>query len=193
MGRVVVTEFVSLDGVMEAPGGEPGYAHAGWVARVPDGGQFAYKLEEILEAEVHLLGRITYESFADAWPERTDEAGFAAKMNAMPKYVVSSTLRNLEWNNSHLLEGDVIAAVRALKERIDGVILIAGSRTLAQPLLVQGLVDELRMMVFPVVLGSGARLLPDSPDRIELELVETRSWDSGVVLVVYRPAATGGG
>ena len=107
MGRVVVTEFVSLDGVMEAPGGEPGYAHTGWVARVPDGGQFSYKLEEILEAEVHLLGRVTYESFAGAWPGRTDEAGFADKMNAMPKYVVSSTLDRLEWNNSHLLEGDV--------------------------------------------------------------------------------------
>ena len=105
MGRLVVTEFVSLDGVMEAPGGEPGYAHAGWVGRVPDGGQFSYKLEEILEAEVHLLGRVTYESFAGAWPHRTDEAGFAEKMNAMPKYVVSSTLGELEWNNSHLLHG----------------------------------------------------------------------------------------
>lgn len=193
MGRVVVTELVSLDGVMEAPGGEPGHAHTGWVARVPDGGQFSYTLEEILEAEVHLLGRITYESFAGAWPERTDEAGFADKMNAMPKHVVSSTLDSLEWNNSHVLEGDAIEEVRALKERIDGVILVAGSRTLAHALLARGLVDELRMMVFPVVLGSGARLLPDSPERMELELVETRSWESGVVLVVYRPAATGGG
>ena len=111
----------------------------------------------------------------------------------MPKYVVSSTLDSLEWNNSHLLEGDAIEEVRALKERIDGVILVAGSRTLAQALLARGLVDELRMMVFPVVLGSGARLLPDSPERMELELVETRSWGSGVVLVVYRPAAPGGG
>ncbi len=189
MGRVVVTEFVSLDGVMEAPGGEPGYAHTGWVGRVPDGGQFSYKLEEILEAEVHLLGRVTYESFAGAWPGRTDEAGFSDKMNAMPKYVVSSTLDRLEWNNSHLLEGDPIAAIRALRDRVGGVVLVAGSRTLAQALLAGGLVDELRLMIFPVVLGSGARLLPDSPDRLELELVETRSWDSGVVLVVYRPAA----
>ncbi len=191
MGRVVVTEFVSLDGVMEAPGGEPGYAHTGWVARVPDGGQFAYKLQEVLDAEVQLLGRVTYESFAGAWPEREDEAGFADKMNAMPKYVVSSTLEALEWSNSHLLKGEVVEAVKGLKDRVDGVILTFGSRTLAQALLKRGLVDELRMMVFPVVLGSGARLLPDSPDRMELELVETRSWDSGVVLVVYHPAAGG--
>jgi dihydrofolate reductase len=189
---VVVTEFVSLDGVMEAPGGEPGYAHTGWVARVPDGGQFSYKLEEILEAEAHLLGRVTYESFAGAWPGRSDEVGFADKINAMPKYVVSSTLDRLEWNNSHLLEGDVIQAVRELKDRIGGVILIAGSRTLVQALLAHGLVDELRLMVFPVVLGSGARMLPGSSDRMELELVETRSWDSGVVLLVYRPAAPTG-
>lgn len=191
MGRVVVTEFVSLDGVMEAPGGEPGYAHTGWVARVPDGGQFAYKLQEVLDAEVQLLGRVTYESFAGAWPEREDEAGFADKMNAMPKYVVSSTLEALEWSNSHLLKGEVVEAVKGLKDRVNGVILTFGSRTLAQALLKRGLVDELRMMVFPVVLGSGARLLPDSPDRMELELVETRSWDSGVVLVVYHPAAGG--
>ena len=192
MGRVVVTEFVSLDGVMEAPGGEPGYAHTGWVARVPDGGQFSYKLEEILEAEAHLLGRVTYESFAGAWPGRSDEVGFADKINAMPKYVVSSTLDRLEWNNSHLLEGDVIQAVRGLKDRIGGVILIAGSRTLVQALLAHGLVDELRLMVFPVVLGSGARMLPGSSDRMELELVETRSWDSGVVLLVHRPAVPTG-
>ena len=127
MGRVVVTEFVSLDGVMEAPGGEPGFPHTGWVGRVPDRGQFSYKLEEILEAEVHLLGRVTYESFAGAWPHRTDEAGFADKMNAMPKYVVSSTLDGVDWNNSHLLEGDVDDAVRGLKDRIDGVILIAAA------------------------------------------------------------------
>jgi dihydrofolate reductase len=188
MGRVVVTEFVSLDGVMEAPGGEPGYAHTGWVGRVPDGGQFAYKLEEVLEAEAHLLGRVTYESFAGAWPERDDEAGFAEKMNAMPKYVVSATLDALEWNNSHLLEGDLTDAVLGLKERLDGVILVAGSRMLVEALLERGLVDELRLMIFPVVLGSGRRLLPESPGTMELELIDTRTWDSGVVLVTYRPA-----
>ena len=120
MGRVVVTEFVSLDGVMEAPGGEPGYAHSGWVARFPDVGQFGFKLEEVLAAEAQLLGRITYESFAGAWPGRDDEAGFAAKMNAMPKYVVRSTLRDLAWNNSSVLEGDLTEAVKDLKRRIAG-------------------------------------------------------------------------
>lgn len=189
MGRIVVTEFVSLDGVMEAPGGEAGYAHTGWVGRVPQGEHFGYKLEEILEAEVHLLGRVTYESFAGAWPQREDEAGFADKMNAMPKYVVSSTLDTLEWNNSHLLEGDPIDAVRALRERIDGVVLIAGSRTLVHALLGEGLVDELRLMVFPVILGSGKRVFPDSPDALDLELVYSRTYDTGVALLIYRPAA----
>lgn len=189
MGRVVVTEFVSLDGVMEAPGGEPGYPHTGWVGRVPQGEHFGYKLEEILEAEVHLLGRVTYESFAGAWPERTDEAGFADKMNAMPKYVVSSTLDTLGWHNSHLLEGEAMEAVRGLRERIDGVILVAGSRTLVHALLGAGLVDELRLMVFPVILGSGKRVFPESPDALDLELVESRSFDTGVALLIYRPAA----
>ncbi len=187
MGRVVVTEFVSLDGVMEAPGGEPGYAHTGWVARHPDEGQFAYKLEEVLAADAHLLGRVTYESFAGAWPLRSDEAGFAAKMNAMPKYVVSTTLRCLEWNNSHLLEGDLTDAVRGLTERTPGDILVAGSRTLVHALMERGLVDELRLMVFPIILGSGRRLFPDSPDVTPLELAETRTYGGVVVLVHRRP------
>jgi len=193
MGRVVVTEFVSLDGVMEAPGGEPGYAHSGWVGRVPDGGHFAYKLEEVLEAEAHLLGRVTYESFAGAWPDRDDEAGFAAKVNAMPKYVVSSTLDSVEWNNSHLLEGDVAEAVQGLKEWIGGIILVAGSRTLVHHLMQHGLVDELRLMVFPVVLGSGMRLFPEARDAMSLELVDTQTFDSGVVVLTYRPAAPSAG
>ena len=187
MGRVVVTEFVSLDGVMEAPGGEPEYAHTNWVGRHPDEGQFAYKLEEVLAAEAHLLGRVTYESFAGAWPQRSDEAGFAAKMNAMPKYVVSTTLRSLEWENSHLLEGDLTDAVRGLTERIDGDILVAGSRTLVQSLMERDLVDELRLMIFPVVLGSGRRLFPDTPDATALELAETRAYGGVVVLVYRRP------
>ena len=191
MGRVVVTEFVSLDGVMEAPGGEPGYAHSGWVARFPDVGQFGFKLDEVLAADAQLLGRVTYESFAGAWPDRDDEAGFAAKMNAMPKYVVSTTLASLEWNNSHLLEGDLTEAVQGLKERIAGDILVAGSRTLVHALMERDLVDECRLMVFPVVLGSGKRLFPETPTAIELTLVATTTFGS-VVVHTYRPDPTGG-
>lgn len=188
MGRIVVTEFVSIDGVMEAPGGEPGYAHSGWVALFPDGGQFSYKLEEVLAAEALLLGRVTYESFAGAWPQRDDEAGFAAKMNAMPKFVVSSTLGALEWNNSMLLSGDLTEAVTGLKERFDGDILVAGSRTLVHALMARDLVDEFRLMVFPVVLGSGRRIFPETPAKTVVGLAATRAFESGVVLQTYTRA-----
>jgi dihydrofolate reductase len=189
MGRVIVTEFVSLDGVMEAPGGEPGYAHAGWTFEFPDGGQYAYKLEETMAAEVLLLGRVTYEGFAAAWPGRTDEAGFADKMNAMPKYVVSTTLDDAAWNNSTLLRD--LDGVRKLKQDVDGDILVAGSRTLVHSLLEHDLVDELRLMVFPVILGSGRRIFPETPDKMAFELVDTRTYDdAGVVVHAYRrPAA----
>ena len=187
MGRIVVTEFVSVDGVMEAPGGEPGYAHSGWTMDVAGDDHFAYKLEELMESDALLLGRVTYESFAGAWPDRDDEAGFAAKMNSMPKYVVSSTLDEVTWESSTLLEGDVVAAVRRLRDEVDGMILVAGSRTLVHTLLENDLVDELRLMVFPVVLGSGGRVYPESERKIPLELADTRTYESGVVVNVYRP------
>jgi len=184
MGRVIVTEFVSMDGVMEAPGGEPGYAHSGWTTAFPDSGQYDYKLEEVLAVEAHLLGRVTYEGFAAAWPGRTDEAGFADRVNSMPKYVVSTTLEEAAWENSTVLRD--LAAVRRLKSELDGDLLVAGSRTLVHGLLAEGLVDELRLMVFPVVLGSGRRVFPETPDTMTFELAGTRSWDSGVALHVYR-------
>ena len=187
MGRVVVTEFVSLDGVMEAPGGEPGYAHSGWTMDVVGDDHFAYKLEETLEAEALLLGRVTYESFASAWPGRDDEAGFAAKMNAMPKYVFSRTLDTLEWDNSTLLEGELPDEVARLKAEVDGIILVAGSRSVVHQLLENDLVDELRLMIFPVVLGSGARVYPESVRKLPLELGDSRTYESGVVVQVYRP------
>ncbi len=186
MGRVVVTEFVSLDGVMEAPGGEPGYAHSGWTTDVEGDDHFAYKLEELRESEALLLGRVTYESFAGAWPERDDEAGFAAKMNSMPKYVFSRTLDALEWENSTLLEGQLPDEVRRLESEVDGIILVAGSRTVVHQLLENDLVDELRLMIFPVVLGSGARVYPESERKLPLELTDSRTYDSGVVVQVYR-------
>jgi dihydrofolate reductase len=183
MGRVIVTEFVSLDGVMEAPGGEPGYAHSGWTMEFADGGQYGYKLEEILAAEVHLLGRVTYESFAGAWPERTDEAGFAERMNSMPKYVVSTTLEEATWNNSTILRD--LDEVRQLKSDVEGGILVAGSRTLVHGLLEHDLVDELRLMVFPVILGSGRRIFPETPDKKVFELIDTRTYSSGVAVHAY--------
>ena len=188
MRKLIVSEFISLDGVVEAPGGEPGYKHSGWVVPFTGQEQLQYKLDEVLEADALLLGRVTYEGFAEAWPPRSDEAGFADKMNSMPKYVASTTLAGeLEWNNSTLLEGDVPAAVAQLKEGDGGPILVAGSATLVQALVEHDLVDEYRMMVFPVILGSGKRLFPDGiADKIDLEPVDTQSFASGVAVHTYR-------
>ena len=181
--KLVVTEFVSLDGVMEAPGGEPGYAHTGWVidAMGPQSTQF--KLDEVLEAEAHLLGRVTYESFAEAWPTRTGE--LADKINHMPKHVVSTTLTDLDWENCHLIDREVPEQVAAVKERDGGPLLVVGSRTLVHTLMAHNLVDEYRLMIFPVVLGSGRRLFPDSPDKLGLKLVSSQAFDAGVVVLTY--------
>jgi dihydrofolate reductase len=180
-----VTEFVSLDGVMEAPGGEPGYAHSGWTMEFPDGGQYVYKLDETLAADMLLLGRVTYESWAAVWPEAKDGAGFAEKLNAMPKYVVSTTLEEATWNNSTILRD--LDAVRQLKADADGIVLVAGSATLVHGLLAEDLVDELRLMVFPVILGSGKRVFPETPEKQVFELIETRTYDdSGVEVHAYR-------
>ena len=188
MRKLIVSEFVSADGVMEAPGGEEGYKHTGWVFDFgQDPGQVRYKLDETLEAEALLLGRVTYEGFAAAWPERSGE--FADKMNSMPKYVVSSTLDNLEWENSTLLEGDPAESVARLKEGDGGDILVAGSRTLVHTLYEHDLVDEYRLMVFPVILGSGRRLFPDdAADKSVLKLVDSQVFDSGVAVHTYHPA-----
>ena len=185
MRELIVTEFVSLDGVMEAPGGEPGHPHSGWTMDYHDEEQIKYKLDETLEAESLLLGRVTYEGFAAAWPERG--GAFADKMNAMPKHVVSSRLTDPEWNNTTVIDGDVPEAVAKLKEGDGGPIVIAGSRTLVHSLIPTGLIDEYRLMIFPVALGSGARVWPDSPDKLVLELADTKRYDSGVVVNVYRP------
>ena len=187
MGKLIVSEFVSVDGVMEAPGGEPGYAHSGWVAALLDEEWLAYKLSEVREAEAHLLGRVTYESFAAAWPSREGE--FAEKINAMPKYVASTTRDRFEWTNSWALKGDVVAAVTSLKQKAGGPLLVAGSRTLVHTLYAHDLVDEYRLMVFPVVLGSGRRLFPDNaPAKRALKLVDTRVFASGVAVHTYHPA-----
>jgi dihydrofolate reductase len=184
MGRIVVTEFVSLDGVMEDPGGAENFKYGGWsfeFSRGDEGNKF--KLDEALDSEALLLGRVTYEGFAAAWPSREGE--FADKFNSMPKYVVSSTLDDPEWNNSTVIKGDVPAEVVKLKEEIDGNIVVHGSAQLVQTLLEHDLVDELRLMVFPVVLGSGKRLFGETSDKKSLRLVDSKVVGDGVAILVY--------
>jgi dihydrofolate reductase len=190
MGTIVVTEFVSLDGVMEDPGGAEGYRHGGWTFqwdRAEAGDQF--KFDELMAAEALLLGRVTYEGFAAAWPTIEDEAGFADKMNGLPKYVISKTLQNPTWNNSRVLSGDPVEEITALKQRVAGSILLAGSAQLVQLLAANDLVDEYRLMVFPVILGSGKRLFGDAdretPRRLSLDSSE-RAGD--VQMLVLHPA-----
>jgi dihydrofolate reductase len=189
MGRIVVTEFVSLDGVIEAPGGGEEYKHAGWTFEIDRGEEGdRFKLDELVEAEAQLLGRVTYEGFAAAWPKMDDEAGFAEKMNTMPKYVVSSTLREAEWQNSTVLSGDFVEEIEKLKREVDGVILVAGSAQLVQGLIENDLVDELRLMVFPVVLGSGKRLFGATEGKKPLRLTDAKTVGDGISILTYEPA-----
>jgi dihydrofolate reductase len=188
MGKIVVTEFISLDGVIEDPGGSEDYKYGGWsfeISRGDEGDQF--KVDETVNSAALLLGRKTYEGFADAWPSR--EGDFADKFNSMPKYVVSSTLKDPEWTNSTVLSGDLATEVSRLKEELDGDIVVHGSAQLAQALVEQGLVDELRLMVFPVVLGSGKRLFGETSDKKPLRLSDSRTVGDGVAILIYEPAA----
>src|SRR4051812_32793546 len=174
MGRIVVTEFVSIDGVMEDPGGAEDYKHGGWAfefSRGDEGDKF--KVDETFGADAMLLGRVTYEGFAEAWPSREGE--FADKFNQMPKYVVSTTLKDPEWTNSTVIGGDLREEVAHLRDEADGDIVVHGSPTLVQGLLENDLVDELRLMVFPVVLGTGKRLFGETSDKKPLSLTESKT------------------
>jgi dihydrofolate reductase len=189
MGKIVVTEFVSLDGVIEAPGGGEDYKHAGWTFEIDRGEEGdKFKLDELAEAEAQLLGRVTYEGFAAAWPTMEDGAGFAEKMNSMPKYVVSSTLQEASWENTTILSGELADEVAKLHREIEGAILVAGSAQLVQGLLEHDLVDELRLMVFPVLLGEGKRLFGEVSEKRPLRLIESRVLGDGVALLTYEPA-----
>jgi dihydrofolate reductase len=186
MGRIVVTEFVSLDGVMEDPGGAEDFKYGGWsfeFDRGEEGDKF--KLDEALDAKALLLGRVTYEGFAAAWPSRGGE--FADKFNNMPKYVVSSTLEEADWNNSTVLKGDVVEEVSKLRQGPNGNIVVHGSARLVQTLVEHGLVDELRLMVFPVVLGSGKRLFGETSDKVPLRLADSKTVGDGVAILIYEP------
>jgi dihydrofolate reductase len=189
MGRIIVTEFVSLDGVVEDPGGSEDFKYSGWsleINRGDEGEQF--KLDETLASEAQLLGRVTYEGFASSWPSREGE--FADKFNTMPKYVVSSTLDEPAWENTTVLKGDVVEEAAKLRQELDGDIVVHGSPQLVQTLLDHDLVDELRLMVFPVVLGSGKRLFGETGDKKPLELVDSKVVGDGVGIQVYQPRAS---
>jgi len=188
MGKIVVTEFVSLDGVMEAPGGEE-FKYPGWsfeFDRGEDGNKF--KLDETLETDALLLGRRTYESFAGAWPSRSGE--FAEKFNTMPKYLVSSTLKDPDWNNTTVLEGDVIEQVAKLRQDVDGIIQVPGSRQLVHELIENDLVDEIHLMIFPVVLGTGKRAFGETSDKKTMRLVDSKTVGEGIVILIYEAAAS---
>lgn len=189
MSKLVVTEFVSVDGVMQDPGGDSDFKHAGWTFDIDsDAAVYEFKTWELDQADVQLLGRKTYDGFAAAWPERGGDGGFADKMNNMPKYVVSTTLTEPTWNNTTVIDSDVVEQVRRLKEQDGGDILVAGSRTLVGTLHEHRLVDEYRLMIFPVVLGSGLRIFPDdAADKLKLALVRSKAFSNGVVLNIYAP------
>ena len=184
MGRLVVAEFMSIDGVSEAPGGEPGYRHTNWVGKRHEAKQIEHKFQEVLDHEALLVGRVTYESFAGAWP--TYKGPFAGRMNGMPKYVISSTLKDPAWNNTIVLQGEPMAAVAKLKQSLEGDILVGGSRTLVNALRQHDLVDEYRLMVFPVILGSGAQFFDRREDATNLRLTATHSFANGAVELTYQ-------
>jgi dihydrofolate reductase len=187
MGKLVVTEFITLDGVIEDPGGAEQFDRGGWAFKFEqgeEGGRF--KFDELQASDAQLLGRVTYEGFAKAWPTMEGTGEFGEKMNAMPKFVVSSTLQEPEWNNTTVINGDLPEEVGMLKERFAGDILVAGSAQLVQALLANDLVDELRLMVFPIVLGGGKRLFADGASATSLQLVETKETGAVVTLTLRR-------
>jgi dihydrofolate reductase len=188
MGSIVVSQFVTLDGVVEDPGGSEKFERGGWAFQYERGEEGdKFKLDELMASDALLLGRITFEGFAAAWPSR--EGDFADKFNTMPKYVVSTTLESPDWNNSTVIEGDVPARVAELREQYVGDVLVNGSVQLVHELLARGLVDELRLMVFPVVLGAGKRLFGGTESSLPMQLVESRQvGPDGVAILIYRPA-----
>jgi dihydrofolate reductase len=187
MGKIIITEFVSLDGVMDTPGGKGDFKYAGWTSeftRGEEGDKFKY--DETFSSEAQLFGRITYVDFASAWPLIKGE--FADKFNSLPKYVVSSTLKKGDWGNTKVLSGDVAEEVTKLKKNIKGNIVVHGSGQLARTLIEHDLADELRLMVFPVILGAGKRLFGDTSDMKRLRLKQSKTVGDGVVILTYQAA-----
>ena len=188
MGRIVVTEYISVDGVVEAPSGTEDFERVGWTDDFSRGREGdAFKVDETMVSDALLLGRVTYEAFAAVWPHV--EGDFAERFNSMPKYVVSATLENPEWNNTTVLRGDVVQEVGRLKERHDRDIVVHGSPQLAQTLIEHDLVDALHLLVYPVVVGAGKRLFAGTSRTKRLQLVGTKTFGDGVHLLVYERAA----
>jgi dihydrofolate reductase len=185
MGRIVASENVSLDGVIQDPAGDEGFRHGGWVGLIKDSAELnQLALDEALGAEALLLGRQSYEWFAARWPSRSGE--LADRLNSLPKYVVSSTLRDPDWNNSTVLTGDASDEVSKLKQELDGEIVVPASFQLLRTLIEHDLVDELRLKVFPIVLGDGKRLFGETSDKKPLRLVDTQTVADGIVVLTYR-------
>jgi dihydrofolate reductase len=190
MGKLVVSQFVSVDGVFQDPGGVGEIDRGGWSFKAEHGDEFdEFKFAELTAADAQLLGRTTYDGFAAAWPSMEEVEGeFAVKMNAMPKYVVSSTLENPEWNNTTVIKGNLAEEVAKLKDQIDGDILVAGSGQLTGALLDSGLVDELRLMIFPIVVGQGNHLFAEQKEMSELELTDSKTiGPDGIIVLTYTP------
>jgi dihydrofolate reductase len=186
IGRIVISENVSLDGVVQDPAGDEGFRHGGWVGRITDRPQVGkLALDEALGAAAFLLGRRSYEWFAAKWPSRGGQ--LAERLNSMPKYVVSATLENPAWTNSTVLRGDVASEVAKLKQELDGDIVVAGSFQLLRTLMEHDLVDELRLRIFPVVLGGGTRLFGETSDAKPMRLVGNEIIDDGVAFLTYEP------
>ena len=187
MGKIVVSENVSLDGVVQDPTGEEGFRHGGWFNQIGDKDRKAWAkvgFDEALGAEAMLLGRRSYEFLAARWPSRTGK--WADRLNSMPKYIVSSTLVDPDWSNSTVLHGDVVAEVSTLKRERDGEILVAASRQLVLTLMDHDLVDELRLMVYPVVLGVGERLFGETRDKTPMRLLDTKTIGDGLAFLTYQ-------
>lgn len=186
MRKIIVSEFITLDGVIDDPGGAEKTKYGGWNFKFWDNEMGVYKNDELFSCDAMLLGRVTYEGFAAAWPGRTDEWGFADRMNNMRKYVVSTTLKELSWNNSKLIKNNIAEEVLRLKQEPGMDILVAGSGNLIKTLMKHDLIDEFRLMVHPLILGTGKKLFPESEDMIKLKLTDSRVYSSGVVLLTYQ-------
>jgi dihydrofolate reductase len=186
MGKIIVTEFISVDGVIDTPGDKGDFKYAGWTTEISRGQEGdKFKFDETFNSEAQLFGRVTYIDFASAWPSREGE--FADKFNALPKYVVSSTLQKGDWGNTTILNGDMVEAVTNLKKTVDRNIVVHGSAKLVQGLIDNDLLDELRLMVFPVILGSGKRLFDATNDKKPLRLKDSKIVGDGVAILIYEP------
>ncbi len=188
MGRIIVTEFISVDGVIDTPGGKGDFKYSGWTSEIGRGEEGdKFKFEETFNSEAQLFGRVTYVDFASAWP--SVKGVFAEKFNALPKYVVSSTLKKGDWGNTTVLHGDMVEQVTNLKKTVDGNIVVHGSAKLVQGLIENDLVDELRLMTFPVILGRGKRLFGETTDKKRLQLTDSKEVGDGVVILTYQLGA----